>query len=185
MARPRSDEKRRAILAAATRVIFAQGLSAPTAGVAKEAGVANGTLFTYFETKSVLINQLYLELKSEMASAAMKEVSADLQLHEQFYRIWQNWTQWAVASPEKRRVLAQLSLSTEITAESHVAGYKMLAGLTEIVERSRENGPLRKAPAAFVFGLMNSMAETTMDFMMRDTANAMRHCKSGFEAVGG
>ena len=51
-----------------------QGLSAPTAGIAKEAGVANGSLFTYFETKTDLFNQLYLELKIEMASTATKNL---------------------------------------------------------------------------------------------------------------
>jgi AcrR family transcriptional regulator len=34
--------------------MVSQGLSAPTASVAKEAGVANGSLFTYFETKTDL-----------------------------------------------------------------------------------------------------------------------------------
>jgi AcrR family transcriptional regulator len=43
-------------MTAATRVIAAQGLSAPTAVIAREAGVANGSLFTYFETKADLIN---------------------------------------------------------------------------------------------------------------------------------
>src|SRR5260370_31230796 len=83
MPRPKSDEKRSAILEAATRIIVAQGLSAPTAGIAKEAGVANGSLFTYFETKTDLFNQLYLELKTEMASAAMRseEHTSELQSH--------------------------------------------------------------------------------------------------------
>jgi AcrR family transcriptional regulator len=39
-----SDEKRSAILEAATRIIVTQGLSAPTAGIAKEASDANGSL---------------------------------------------------------------------------------------------------------------------------------------------
>jgi|GraSoi2013_100cm_1033763.scaffolds.fasta_scaffold104262_2 AcrR family transcriptional regulator len=69
MARPRSEDKRNAIIAAATRVIVTQGLSAPTALIAQEAGVSNGSLFTYFETKTDLFNQLYLELKAGMASA--------------------------------------------------------------------------------------------------------------------
>ena len=72
MPRPKSDEKRNAILEAATRVIVSQGLSAPTAGIAKEAGIANGSLFTYFATKAGLFNHLYLALKAEMASAALK-----------------------------------------------------------------------------------------------------------------
>ena len=91
MPRPRSDDKRSAILAAATRVIVTKGLGAPTMGIAKEAGVANGSLFTYFETKADLFNQLYLELKTEMASAAMKDFPDDAELRTQFFHIWQRW----------------------------------------------------------------------------------------------
>src|ERR1700744_6623129 len=103
MPRPSPDDKRRSILAAATRVIVTQGLSAPTMGIAKEAGISNGSLFTYFETKSDLFNQLYLELKQEMASVAMTDFPAEAELQEQFFHIWQNWGSWAVRSPEKRK----------------------------------------------------------------------------------
>ena len=77
MARPKSEDKRNAIMSAATRVIVTQGLSAPTAVIAREAGVANGSLFTYFETKAELFNQLYLELKAGMASVALDGLPAD------------------------------------------------------------------------------------------------------------
>src|SRR5271163_2779566 len=90
MPRPKDEEKRIAILEAATRIIVTQGLSAPTMGIAKEAGVANGSLFTYFETKTDLFNQLYLELKTEMASAAMKDLRRAAELREQFFQVWQN-----------------------------------------------------------------------------------------------
>ena len=70
MARPRSDERRNAILAAATRVIASHGLGTATAAIAKEAGVSNGSLFVYFDTKVTLFNQLYVTLKTEMAEAA-------------------------------------------------------------------------------------------------------------------
>ena len=73
MSRPKSDEKRSAILEAATRIIVTQGLSAPTAGIAKEAGVPRmGRFSLTSKTKTDLFNQLYLELKIEMASAATK-----------------------------------------------------------------------------------------------------------------
>src|SRR5260370_36667354 len=65
MARPKSQEKRNAILAAAIELIAGQGLSIPTSKIAQVAGVAEGTLFTYFETKERLLNDLYLELKHE------------------------------------------------------------------------------------------------------------------------
>lgn len=85
MSRPRSDEKRKALLEAATRIIVTQGLSAPTAGIAKEAGVANGSLFTYFETKSDLYNQLYLELKVERAKAALKDLDPGIEHRKQLF----------------------------------------------------------------------------------------------------
>ena len=148
MARPRSDEKRTAILEAATRTIVTQGLSAPTAGIAKEAGVANGSLFTYFDTKTELFNQLYLELKSEMAAAALKGMHARTEVREQFFHVWKNWTNWAVTAGDKRQALAQLSVSGEITANSRAAGHKMLAELSEVVERSRARDPCARRLSA-------------------------------------
>ena len=183
MPRPRSDEKRGAILEAATRVIVAKGLGAPTMGIAKEAGVANGSLFTYFETKAVLFNQLYLELKREMASAAMKDFPEKAELREQVFHVWRNWMSFAVAFPEKRRALAQLGVSDEITPATREAGHKTMAGIAALMERTRSSGPMRKVPMGFVLAIMNSVAEATMDFMTQDSANARKHCKVGFEAL--
>jgi len=183
MPRPRSDEKRSAILEAATRVIVTQGLSAPTAGIAKEAGIANGSLFTYFETKTELFNQLYLELKSEMVATALKDVPADAELRKQLFQVWKNWTNWAVCFPEKRQALAQLSVSNEISTENRAAGHRMMVDIAELVERSRASGPMRKASLGFVLSLMNSVTEATMDYMTHDPENAKKYCKEGFDAL--
>jgi AcrR family transcriptional regulator len=183
MPRPRSDEKRNAILEAATRIIVTEGLSAPTAGIAKEAGIANGSLFTYFETKTDLFNQLYLELKSEMAVTALKGLPRSAELREKFFHVWQSWTNWAVSFPQKRQALAQLSVSGEITAQNRAAGHKMMTDLAELVEHSRASGPMRKAPLGFVLALMNSVADATMDYMTQDPLNAKKHCNAGFNAL--
>src|SRR5260370_13449861 len=111
MARPRSDDKRNAIMAAATRVIVTHGLSAPTAMIAKKAGVSNGSLFTYFKTKSDLFNELYLELKAEVASEALEGRPPGAELRDQLFHAWSKWMGWAVSNPEKRRALAQLGVS--------------------------------------------------------------------------
>jgi len=181
MARPKSEDKRNAIMSAAMRVIVTQGLSAPTAVIAREAGVANGSLFTYFETKVELFNELYVELKAGMASAAMDDLPAKAALRKQVQHVWTNWTRWALAHPDQRRALAVLGVSDDLTAASRAAGHQAMAGIAGMMERCRANGPLRDAPFAFVAALMNSMAETTMDFMVADPANAESHCKTGFD----
>ncbi len=183
MSRPRSGEKRNAILDAATRVIVMQGLSAPTAGIAKEAGVANGSLFTYFETKTDLFNHLYLELKAEMASAILENLPINAELHVQFLHAWRNWMNWVLSNPEKRRALAQLGVSDDITSESRAAGHKTMAPVAELLGRCRAGGAMQKAPMGFVVAVMNSVAEATMDFMIQDPANAKKHSKEGFDAL--
>jgi AcrR family transcriptional regulator len=183
MPRPKSDEKRSAILEAATRFIVAHGLSAPTAGIAKEAGVANGSLFTYFKTKTILFNQLYLEVKGEMAAAAMKDMKQVADVREQYFRVWENWTRWAVANPEKRAVLAQLGVSDELTPETRAAGHKTMAPMAQLLQRVAANGPMAKVPMSFVVALMNATAEATIEAMSQDPAHARKHAKTGFDAL--
>ena len=170
-------------MVAALRVINQQGLSAPTAVIAREAGVANGSLFTYFETKAVLFNQLYLDLKSEMASAALEGLPAEAGLREQFFHGWSNWMRWTVHNPEKRRALAQLDVSDEITEATRASGHWAMARIAAVMEQVRARGSMREAPFPFVVAIMNSLAETTMDFMVRDPANADQHSRVGFEAL--
>jgi AcrR family transcriptional regulator len=181
MARPRSEDKRNAIMEAAIRVIVAQGLSGPTATIAQEAGISNGSLFTYFETKTELLNQLYLELKTDMAAVALAAFPQEADLRKQASHVWSNWVTWATSNPDKRRALALLSVSDEITAATRGAGHVAMAGLAELMERLRANGPLRNSSLAFAGAIMNSIAEATMDFMISDPANAKKHSKVGFE----
>lgn len=183
MARPKREDKRNAILEAAIRVIAAQGLGAPTMKIAEEAGVAHGSLFNNFESKIDLFNQLYLELKAGMASAALEGFPAESDLRKQMFHVWSNWMEWAVSNPEKRRTLAQLGVSDKITPANRAAAHKTMIGLAELMQLLRASGPMHNAPKAFVAAIMSSLAETTMDFMIHDPANAKKHSKVGFDAL--
>ena len=183
MARPRSDDKRHAIMSATPRVIASQGLGAATAAIAKEAGVSNGSLFTYFETKADLLNQLYLELKTEMARAALDGLPPGDDTREQLFHAWSRWLRWATACPDKRRALAQLEVSDDITLESRRAAAQTMAPVAKLLENSRKEGPMRQAPLGFVAALMSALADATTDYILREPAHADRHAREAFEAL--
>jgi AcrR family transcriptional regulator len=170
-------------MAAATRVIASQGLGAPTALIAREAGVSNGSMFTYFETKADLLNQLYVELKTEMASVALEGIPAGQDIRDQMSSMWSGWIQWAMADPDKRRTLTQLAVSEEITGTSREIGHRAMANIVELLEQSRENGPMRAEPLGLVAGLIMAAADATVDFIIHDPANADSHRRAGFEAM--
>lgn len=75
----------------------------------------------------------------------MKDLPAGGEPRVQVFHIWQNWMNWAVSFREKRRALAQLGVSEEITPVTRAAAHKTMTGIAELLERSRANGPMRKA----------------------------------------
>jgi AcrR family transcriptional regulator len=183
MARPRSEDKRNAILEAATRVIATHGLSAPTALIAKEAGVSNGSLFAYFETKADLLNQLYIELKADMAAGALDGLPAGSDIRTQMFQMWFHLLRWATTCPEKRRTLAHLSVSDDVTAESRQSAMEKIAGVVQLLERGRKNGPMRDIPLDFVAAMVTALTDATIDYTIKDPANADKHSRTGFDAL--
>jgi AcrR family transcriptional regulator len=158
-------------------------LGATTATIAQEAGVANGTLFTYFETKAELLNHLYLELKAQMAAESSRGMTEDLEPRERFFHVWNNGILWFTANPEKRKTLAQLSVSEEITPDTRAAASKVMDSMVALLEQVRANGPLSDAPAGLVAEIMNALADATIDYILSDPDNAASHSRTGFDAL--
>jgi len=183
MPRLRSEDRRNAILAAATRIIASEGLAAATAAIAKEAGVSNGSLFVYFDTKAALLNELYVALKTEMTAAALAGLPAEREPREQVFHMWTQWLGWATANPEKRRALAQLDVADEITADTHETVRSAFRGIAELLERSLADGPMRDAPLGFALSLTSAIADATIDAMIREPAEAEARSRVAFDAM--
>ena len=186
MARPRSDEKRLAILTAATRLIAEGGLAAtPTAAVSKRAKIAEGTLFTYFPTKDDLVNALYCHIKRELAEVLMGDYPHDADVRAQLLHVWERYARWGIAHPRQRKVLQQLESSERLTPDSIAAGATPFAAIEATSERAIRRRVLRKLPLPFVAALFKAAVETTITFMAKDPAHAAVCCRSGFETFWG
>jgi AcrR family transcriptional regulator len=163
-------------------LVAEQGLGAATAEIAKRAGVPNGSVFTYFDTKTALFNALYLELKAELTDT-VSAVPAQDDTRTQLHHLWVSWTHWGASNPAKRRVLAQLSVSDQITELSRKAAYAAARPSLALIQRTSANGALRDAPLQYVGALVETLVATTTDFMIGDPARADEICEFGFEAV--
>jgi len=183
VARPRSADRRSAILSAATYVVAVDGPGATTAAIAAKAGISNGSLFVYFDTKASLLNELYVDLKTEMGAAAVDGLPAEKDAREQVLHMWNQWLYWATSFPEKRRALAQLDVSDDVTVDSHLIVRAALSGIADLLERSRVDGPMREAPLGFVLTLTSAVADATVDSIIRDPAHAEANGRIAFDAV--
>ncbi|ENU47964.1 TetR/AcrR family transcriptional regulator [Acinetobacter nosocomialis] len=182
MARPRSEDKRNAILSAAIETLAELGERASTSKIAKVAGVAEGTLFTYFSNKEELLNQLYLSLKSELRQVMMLGYPTNSDLQTQMSHIWQSYLDWSLEAPLKRKVMAQLSTSEQITEQSKQIGMQTFCDFTQNIQERINDGKLRDYPPLFIASILGALAEVTLNFIAQDPSQTERYRKSGFEA---
>jgi AcrR family transcriptional regulator len=167
MARIKSPEKRSAILQAAVREIAEVGLGAPTAKIARRAGLAAGTLFTYFANKEELLNELYLELKIEVYRRVNTNFPRTANLERRARHVWSSYLDWAIEFPEKRKVSAQLNVSDLITPETRMRAAAERGMIEVTLGKLERRSALRGLPAGFASAVVGAMQEATMDFIAR------------------
>lgn len=184
MARPRSEDKRTAIINAAVAEFAVRGVwSTPASAVSKAAGIAEGTLFTYFATKEILINEVYCALKKEMAEVIMVAYPRSEDARSRFQHFWNEYVNWGARNPNKVTVMGQLRYSEQITEESRMAGSAPFAELSELLTKSMEEKIIRPYPVDFIGAMIGGMAELTMDFIARNEQSGTDYCANGFETL--
>ena len=183
MAKPKSEDKRNAILSAATQVFAERGLGAPTAAITSAAGVAEGSLFTYFKTKDDLINALYREIKVDLADAMMSGFPRKQRVRNRLQHVWNGYVDWGVANPDQQRVLKQIQVWSGLTEESMTAGLAPFAEIERMAEDAVMQRIYKDIPQPFITAAVGALAEMTMEFMRREPERAEMYRVAGFEML--
>jgi AcrR family transcriptional regulator len=183
VARPKSEDKRNAILDAATRLFAERGLTAaPTSEISKQAGVAEGTLFTYFKTKDDLINALYREIKLELADAIMSDYPRKKNVRTRLQHVWDRYVNWGIANPKQRKVLAQLQVSEILAKESRDAGSAPFVEFQIMIRDAIEKRVFRNdLPVELISKSLAALVEATIDLTVSNPSKANKFRDGGFQ----
>ena len=183
MARPKSEDKRNAILDAAARLFAERGLTAaPTSEISKQAGVAEGTLFTYFKTKDDLINALYREIKLELAVAMMSDYPRTKNVRIRLRHVWDRYVNWGIANPKQRKALAQLQVSEVLSKESRDAGSAPFVEFQIMIRDAIEQRVFRNdLPVELISKSLAALVEATIDLTASNPSKANKYQDSGFQ----
>jgi AcrR family transcriptional regulator len=183
VARPKSVDKRNAILDAATRLFAERGLTAaPTSEISKQAGVAEGTLFTYFKTKDDLINALYREIKLDLGDAMMSDFPRKRNVGTRLRHIWDRYVNWGIANPKQRRVLAQLTVSEVLTKESKDAASAPFGEFHNMIRDAIDQHVFRNdLPVELISRSLVALGEATIDLTVSKPSKAKQYRDSGFQ----
>lgn len=183
MARPLSQEKRMAILNAATIAVAEAGLGAPIVKIAKAAGVADGTVCVYFPTKDELLNQLYLHINTDLRSAITPEPDGQADLEARLRPFWDGYIAWGLKSPTKYKASRQLNASNVLTTETRAEIRTIFADFDRIIAGATSKGELREFPEVFVCGLMDAVAGMVLELSEKNPSQADAYKRLGWDAL--
>jgi AcrR family transcriptional regulator len=182
MARAKSPEKRRALLQSAVREIAAAGLGASTASIAKGAGLAEGTMFTYFSSKEKLLNELYVDLKTEVYRSIHAGFPHKSELRARVKHIWTEYLRWAMERPDERKVSTLLNLSALISAATRDRMIAERAAISQTMDELGKRGAFKDLPSGFASSAMLAMQEAVMEMAASKPRQTSKLVEQAFDA---
>jgi AcrR family transcriptional regulator len=185
MARPLSEDRRAALLAAATKVFAEHGLAASTSLISSTAGVSEGSLFTYFKTKDELVNALYREIRLELADAVLASFPRRAGVRQRLEHVFTKYVAWGVQNPAERKALRLVSMSNAITDETRAEGGVLFAEVERLYQEATEQRRVQALPAHMAGQTLKALAEMTMELIDREPKQAAVYQALGFRLVWG
>ncbi len=160
--------KKEQILKTALTLFIKNGFEkTPTSLIAKEAGVATGTLFHHFKTKEELINALYLDMKFQFRDTIYKGMDTDEPLKETIQLLWHNMISWVLENPEGYRFFVQFRESAYISASTRERAEAAFEDFTVLFEKGLEQGFFYSFPLDFLMNLLISHLFASCDYFLQ------------------
>lgn len=144
--------KKQAIMNTALTLFVSQGFYATsTASIAKQAGVATGTLFHHFPSKEALMTQLFLDTKHEFADHLTQQLSQSSDISMDAKQLWFAAINWGIDNPEKQSFFQQYSMSPSIPIEIREEAMTSILGfIANMIEVGQQKGLLANYPQALM-----------------------------------
>jgi TetR/AcrR family transcriptional regulator, multidrug resistance operon repressor len=168
-------DKRNAILKSTLELIKDNGFhGTPISMIAKNAGVASGTIYHYFPSKDAIIMELHSQIKKDMVAAMFNDGNTKKDYKEQFFDGWINLCKYFINNPSSLFFHEQFNSSpyAKIVSKKNAKG--TVSRFNDFFQFGMDKGYLKKMEylliASAVFGCIMATAKyhVTGRFGFRD-----------------
>jgi len=140
----KSIDKRNSLVKATIELVNNSGFHAtPMSKIAKMANVSPATIYLYFENKQDLVNQTYIEVKSQYTNYAFETYHKDMSVEVGFELIWKRIADFKLKECENAMFLAQCDNTPMIDEVSRQEGIKHLQPLLDLWARGKKEGIIK------------------------------------------
>ncbi|MCF2445030.1 TetR/AcrR family transcriptional regulator [Dyadobacter sp. CY345] len=166
-------DKEQEILAAALRLFVEFGFhGTPTSKIAKEAGVANGTLFHYFKTKEDLIVALYNRTKESLNSYLAAQLNEQDPLEERMKRVYFASLEWGLENKPQFHFIQQFHFSPHLAKVSDEDKEKQTRLHAGLMRQASLDGVLKSLRPALIGTILGSHVYGTHQYLVNADLSA-------------
>ncbi len=159
--KPKDEAKARELLAATLEEVEKVGLvGLSIEAVARRAGVATGTVYTYYKSKEALLEALYVATKSELAGLVFRDEGLPIRIA--FSRMVAAFLDYVIEHHAEMVFMAQMANSPYLSARTRETMALGVRPLTELLERGKRERILKdldvKLTLTFLQGTLRELA---------------------------
>jgi AcrR family transcriptional regulator len=171
MVRKPAPDKRENLLNAAVKLFVANGVqNTSTAAIAREAGIASGTLFLYFPTKQDLINELLLRIAREQSEYMKTLLDPARSVQDTFFTIWNGSIHWLLENMDLYEYNQQVRDSGLVSESIIQETGKLFSFYYETIQRGLAEGVIKPYPADLIGGFLYQDIVAVMN-LLRSQSN--------------
>ncbi len=150
------SNKREIIFNTALDLIAVHGLhNTPMSLVSSASGVSTGAIYHHFESKEVLINELYLHIKEEIHRAVFTGFD-DTDYREGFNTIWSNYFHFLIQHPNVLSFAEQCSTAPIIKNSTRQEAAQFISPLIGFIQKGISEKILMPHDINFILAIINS-----------------------------
>lgn len=182
MARPKSEDKRQAILDAALELFVERhfhGTAIPM--LAQKADVADGTIYRYFKNKEELVNTLFIEKKAEMTAYLTRPFAPGASIKERLVQIGVRFLEYAEAHPKTLDFLERNHHASYMNDDARAAELPALQFIMGLLEEGRAQGLIKKASNVVLFFLLYGALNGIVDAQRRGMISRLQDVRPEVE----
>ncbi len=128
----------------ALELIVKQGIQeTPMSQIAKESGVAMGTIYHHFKSKNEIVNAIYIYLKQKMGEALLEMSEQSDNYKKMFFLYWSNLFEFYRQNEEAFKFLQTFTQSPLISSETKQEGLQYYNPIIEFFQQGLDNNILK------------------------------------------
>ena len=161
------EDKKKKILESALKLFNEKGIdNTSTSLISKEAGVATGTLYLYFETKVDLIIELGTSIQEESLTSFLDLIESSVD-YESLKKFWLERVEWGVNNPYKYKFMIQFKSSPYNIKNTKLKIPDYEKKLLNLIEDGIKNKILKDLPPKYISRFFSAHVTFTVEYIIQ------------------